>query len=168
MLDDFETELVAALPVLRRYALSLCRRPDMADDLVQTTVERAVEARGRVEPGARLQPLLFRILRNAWIDTGRRQATRGTEIDVHATPEAAVTDGARATEASLMLTQTVAALETLPADQRDVIVLVCFEELTYAEAAGVLGVPAGTVMSRLARGRVALARKMGIDRAADA
>jgi RNA polymerase sigma-70 factor (ECF subfamily) len=162
MRDDFETELVAALPVLRRFALSLCRRPDMADDLVQTTVERAVAARDRFDPATRLQPWLFRILRNAWIDAGRRQATRGTEIDVADMPEAAVHDGARATEAAVMLRQTEAALATLPAEQREVIVLVCFEELTYAEAAEVLGIPRGTVMSRLARGRVALAAKMGL------
>jgi len=162
MQDDFETELVAALPVLRRFALSLCRRPDMADDLVQTTVERAVAARDRFDPATRLQPWLFRILRNAWIDAGRRQATRGTEIDVADMPEAAVQDGARASEAAVMLRQTEAALATLPAEQREVIVLVCFEELTYAEAAEVLGIPRGTVMSRLARGRVALAAKMGL------
>jgi RNA polymerase sigma-70 factor (ECF subfamily) len=161
--DDFEKELVAALPVLRRYALSLCRRPDMADDLVQIAVERAVAARDRVDPDTRLEPWLFRILRNAWIDAGRRQATRGTEIDVQDVPEAAVHDGARAAEATVMLRQTEAALATLPDEQREVIVLVCFEELSYAEAAEVLGIPKGTVMSRLARGRVALAAKLGIE-----
>jgi RNA polymerase sigma-70 factor (ECF subfamily) len=162
MRDSFETDLIDALPVLRRFALSLCRRPDVADDLVQTTVERAVAARERFDPATRLRPWLFRILRNAWIDAGRRQATRGTEIDVHDAPDAAVHDGARAAEAALLLRQTEAALATLPAEQREVIVLVCFEELTYAEAAEVLGIPKGTVMSRLARGRVALAEKMGL------
>lgn len=163
MRDHFDRELVAALPVLRRYAISLCRRPDMADDLVQIAVERAVAARDRFDPDTRLEPWLFRILRNAWIDAGRRQATRGTEIDVHAVPEAAVHDGVRAAEAALMLRQTEAALATLPDEQREVIVLVCFEELSYAEAAKVLGIPKGTVMSRLARGRVALAAKLGIE-----
>ena len=165
--QDFEAEIVAALPVLRRYALSLCRRSDVADDLVQTAVERALVARDRVAPDLRLQPWLFRILRNAWIDVRRRQATRGTEVDVHDTPEAAVTDGPRATEAAWMLRQTEAALATLPEEQREVIVLVCFEELSYAEAAEVLGIPRGTVMSRLARGRVALAERLGIERGAE-
>ncbi|MEE4121115.1 MAG: RNA polymerase sigma factor [Paracoccaceae bacterium] len=163
MRDDFDRQLVAALPVLRRYAISLCRRPDMADDLVQIAVERAVAARDRFDPATRLEPWLFRILRNAWIDAGRRQATRGMEVDVHDMPEAAVHDGARAVEAALMLRQTEAALATLPEEQRDVIELVCFEELSYAEAAEVLGIPKGTVMSRLARGRVALAAKLGIE-----
>ncbi len=168
MKERFETELIAALPALRRFALSLCRRPDVADDLVQTAVERAVAARDRHDPQARLQPWLFRILRNAWIDMGRRQATRGAEIDIDDMPQAATHDGVRATEAALMLRQTEAALATLPPDQREVIALVCFDELSYAEAAEVLGVPRGTVMSRLARGRVALAGKLGIDRPARA
>ena len=163
MLDDFERDLVAALPVLRRFALSLCRRSDLADDLVQTTVERAVKARDRFDPATRLQPWLFRILRNAWIDEGRRRGTRGTEIDVTDMPEAAVFDGARATEAALMLKQTEAAIATLPEEQAEVILLVGMEGLSYAEAAEVLGIPKGTVMSRLARGRVALAQKMGIE-----
>jgi len=163
MADKFETELIDALPALRRFALSLCRRGDIADDLVQTTVERAVTSRDRYDPQGRLAPWLFRILRNAWIDTLRRQATRGTEIDVTDTPEAAVVDGDRVTESVLMLRKTEEALATLPEEQRAVIVLVCFEELSYAETAEVLDIPRGTVMSRLARGRVALATRLGID-----
>lgn len=162
MLDDFETDLVAALPRLRRFALSLCRRGDVADDLGQTTVERAVASRAQYDPATRLDPWLFRILRNAWIDMTRRTATRGTEIDVGDAPEAAVIDGDRVTEARLMLRQTEAAIATLPVDQREVLLLVCFEEMSYAEAAEVLGVPKGTVMSRLSRARVALADKLGI------
>ena len=160
--DDFERDLVAALPRLRRFALSLCRKGDVADDLVQTTVERAIAARGRFDPGTRLDPWLFRILRNAWIDVARRTATRGTEIDVTDAPEAAVVDGSRTSEANLMLKSTEEALATLSAEQREVIELVCFEELSYAEAAEVLEIPKGTVMSRLARGRAALAEKLGI------
>jgi RNA polymerase sigma-70 factor (ECF subfamily) len=161
--DHFERDLIAALPGLRRFALSLCRRADVADDLVQTAVERAVASRDRYDPQTRLEPWLFRILRNAWIDMTRRQSTRGSEIDVVDAPEAAIVDGERVTEAVLMLRKTEEALATLPEDQREVLVLVCFEELSYAEAAEVLGIPKGTVMSRLARGRAALAEKMGIN-----
>lgn len=162
MRDEFERDLIAALPALRRFALSLCRRGDVADDLVQTTVERAVASRDRYDPSTRLDPWLFRILRNAWIDLGRRRATRGVEIDVTDSPDVAVVDGQRVTDAVLMLRETEAALATLPDEQREVIVLVCFEELSYAEAAEVLGVPKGTVMSRLSRGRLALAERLGI------
>jgi len=162
MQDRFETELIDALPALRRYALSLCLRADMADDLVQTAAERALAGRQGLEPGSRLQPWLFRILRNAWIDDVRRTATRGTELDVHEMPEAVVHDGAHAIEASMLLRETETALAALAPEHREVIALVCIEELTYAEAASVLGIPVGTVMSRLARGRLALAEKMGI------
>jgi len=163
MADAFETGLIEALPALRRYALSLCRKPDIADDLVQTTVERAIAARTRYDPATRLEPWLFRILRNAWIDIARRAGTRGIEIEIGDAPWAAVHDGTRASEASLMLRQTREALTTLPDEQREVILLVCFEGLSYAEAAEVLDIPKGTVMSRLARGRIALAAKLGIE-----
>lgn len=163
MRDEFERELIAALPGLRRFALSLCRRGDVADDLVQTTVERAVASRDRFDTRTRIDPWLFRILRNAWIDLSRRRMTRGIEIEAADAPDAAAVDGTRVTEAVLMLRKTEAAIRTLPEDQREVIVLVCFEELSYAEAAEVLGIPKGTVMSRLSRGRVALAAKLGIE-----
>ena len=88
MTEPFETALIAALPKLRRYALSLCRRGDVADDLVQITVERAVTAKSRFDPETSLEAWLFRILRNAWIDQTRRTATRGTEVDVVDMPEA--------------------------------------------------------------------------------
>lgn len=162
MRHDFERDIIEALPKLRRFALSLCRNGDVADDLVQTTVERAIASRDRYDASTRLDPWLFRILRNAWIDLSRRNVTRGVEIDVTDTPEAVVVDGERTNEAVLMLRKTEEALATLPADQREIIVLVCFEELSYAEAAEVLGIPKGTVMSRLARGRAALAERLGI------
>ena len=92
----------------------------------------------------------------------RRAATRGVEVDVTVTPEASIEDGVRVTEAVLMLRQTQAAMLSLPEDHREVLHLVCFEELTYAETAEVLGIPKGTVMSRLARARITLAEKMGI------
>lgn len=162
MPDAFESDLIAALPSLRRYALSLCRQPDVADDLVQTCVERAIAARRSYDPTTRLDPWLFRILRNAWLDLVRRRATRGTELDVTETPEAAIHDGERETEAILMLRKTEAAMAALPEEQREVLHLVCFEELSYAETAEILGIPKGTVMSRLARARMALAERLGI------
>lgn len=162
MSTAFERDLLACVPALRRYALSLCRRSDVADDLVQTCVERALAARARFDPTSKIEPWLFRILRNAWLDIARRTKTRGTEIDVTETPEAAIHDGPRATEAVLMLRKTEEAMNRLPDDQREVLHLVCFQDLSYAEAAETLGIPRGTVMSRLARARIALAEKLGI------
>ena len=99
MIDHFADDLIALLPNLRRYALSLCRNGDTADDLVQTTVERAFVARDRHDPATRLDAWLFRILRNAFIDMTRRTKTRGVSVDIADMPEAATVDGAAVTEA---------------------------------------------------------------------
>ncbi len=162
MRDTFSDDLIALLPNLRRFALSLCRRADLADDLVQTTAERAFAARNRFDPATRLDAWLFRILRNSWIDNVRRTKTQGVTLDIHDTPDAVVVDGVHHTETVLLLHQTEQAMADLPEDHREVIMLVCVEELSYREAAEVIGVPIGTVMSRLARARLALAAKVGI------
>ena len=162
MADDFTDSLIAALPSLRRFALSLARQPDIADDLVQITVERALAARDRYDPTTPLGAWLFRILRNAFIDMTRRTRTRGTETDIFAVPEAATVDGPRDTEARVMLAQTMAAMRDLPEDQRAILTLVCMEDLSYAEAAHALDIPVGTVMSRLSRARRALAARLGL------
>ena len=88
MQDSFVEDVVALLPNLKRFALSLCRRPDVADDLVQITAERAFRARHQFDPATRLEAWLFRILRNAWIDMLRRDRTRGETVDIHDSPQA--------------------------------------------------------------------------------
>lgn len=158
----FGEALIRLLPNLRRYALSLSRRADLADDLVQTTVERAIRAAASLDPAARLEPWLFRITRNAFIDLTRRQRTEGVQVDVFDIPEALSHDGDRAIEARLMLQATQDAIRTLPPDQAEILHLICIEELSYAEAAEVLDIPKGTVMSRLSRARLALAERLGI------
>jgi RNA polymerase sigma-70 factor, ECF subfamily len=162
MSERFSDDLIALLPNLRRFALSLCRRADLADDLVQLTAERAFAARDRFDPSTRLDAWLFRILRNAWIDHARRVTTQGVTVDIVDTPDAAVVDGVHQMEVALTLRKAEAAMAALPEDQREVMMLVCVDELSYREAAEVIGVPIGTVMSRLARARLAVAAKMGI------
>jgi len=162
MADRFADDLIALLPRLRRFALSLARRGDLADDLVQTAAERALAHRASFDPGTRFDAWMFRILHNAWIDGLRRQRTRGAEIDIDDVSEALSVDGRKVTETALTLRAAEAAMAALPEDQRAVMLLVCVEELSYREAAGVLGVPIGTVMSRLARARLAVAERMGI------
>lgn len=162
MVDRFVEDLVALLPRLRRFALTLARQADVADDLVQVTAERALAGRDRFDPETRLDAWLFRILHNAWIDTVRRRQTRGTEVDIADTPEARIVDGEKVAETALMLKSAEAAIAALPEDQRAVMLLVCVEELSYREAAETLNVPVGTVMSRLARARLAVAQSMGI------
>ncbi len=163
MRDRFSDELIALLPNLRRFALSLCRRGDVADDLVQITAERAFAARDRFDPATRMDAWLFRILRNAWIDHARRVTTQGVTVDIADAPDAAVVDGVRDVEAVLTLRKAEAAMAELPDDQREVMMLVCVDELSYREAAEVIGVPIGTVMSRLARARLAVAAKLGLN-----
>lgn len=163
MTPAFGEELVGLLPNLRRYGLSLSRRADIADDLVQITVERALNSYASYDPLQRLEPWLFRIMRNAWIDMTRRDKTAGVQIDVHELPEALPTDPGKSIEARLMLESVDKAMSELPEDQRDVLRLVCIEELSYAEAADVLEIPKGTVMSRLSRGRSAILQKLGIN-----
>lgn len=158
----FGEALIRLLPNLRRYAISLARRADLADDLVQTTVERAIRASDSFDPSSRLEPWLFRITRNAFIDITRRQRTQGIEVDVFDIPEALADDGSRAVEARLMLRATQEAMRELPTEQAEILHLICVEELSYAEAAQVLDIPKGTVMSRLSRARLALADKLGI------
>jgi RNA polymerase sigma-70 factor, ECF subfamily len=162
MPDSFEDNLIALLPNLRRFALSLCRRPDLADDLVQTTAERAFAARDRFDPATRLDAWLFRILRNAWIDQTRRTKTQGTTVDIDDAPDAGLVDGTKNIEDTLMLRTVEAAMAALPTDQREVMMLICVEDLSYKEAAAILDVPIGTVMSRLARARLAISSKLGI------
>lgn len=162
MNDTFTDDLIACLPALRRFALSLCKRPDVADDLVQLTAERAFKARASYDEGTRLDAWLFRILRNAWIDMTRKDKTRGTELDIEDAPDAPMVDGRTVVEAKMALNEAERALETLSEDQREVLLLVCVEGLSYAEASAALEIPKGTVMSRLARGRAALAAKLGI------
>jgi RNA polymerase sigma-70 factor, ECF subfamily len=162
MPDRFSEDLIALLPNLRRFALSLCRRGDVADDLVQITAERAFAARDRFDPATRMDAWLFRILRNAWIDHARRTTTQGTIVDIADAPEAAITDGVRDIEAVLMLRKAEAAILALPEEQREVMMLVCVDELSYREAAEVIGVPIGTVMSRLSRARLAVSAILGI------
>lgn len=159
---DFGEALIAFLPNLKRFGLSLSRRADVADDLVQITVERAIANAGSFDPSSRLEPWLFRIMRNAWIDMVRRSRTQGTQVDVFEIPEALPTDDSAQIEARLMLRSVEAAMAELPAEQREILHLVCIEDMSYAEAAEVLAIPKGTVMSRLSRARAALSEKLGI------
>ncbi len=162
MPDHFTEDLVALLPRLRRFALSLARRGDVADDLVQVTAERALAARDRFDPATRMDSWCFRILRNAWLDGIRRDRSRGAQVDIDDAPEAGEVDGVGIIESRLMVQAVMAAMGRLPEDQREVLMLVCVEDMSYKEAAEILGIPMGTVMSRLSRGRLALAAATGI------
>ncbi len=163
MPDTFGEDLVRLLPRLRRFALALARAPDVADDLVQATCEKALRNRDGFVPGTRMDAWLFRILRNIFLDRARRVRTEGTPIDVEDVAGDIADAAGHAGEDRLTLAATAKAIADLPEEQRSVLVLVCVEELSYREAAEVLSVPVGTVMSRLARARRKVAAATGMD-----
>jgi RNA polymerase sigma-70 factor, ECF subfamily len=166
MPSRFAEDLVALLPRLRRFALALTGSVAEADDLVQAACERALRARDQWTPGTRLDSWVFRIIRNLWIDAIRKRKTEGIVEAIDEVAHVEGEDGRQVTETALMLTDVNDAVSKLPEEQRAVLLLVCTEERSYQEAADMLGVPIGTVMSRLARGRRSLAERFNLDTAA--
>jgi RNA polymerase sigma-70 factor (ECF subfamily) len=157
----FEDELTALLPRLRRFAHGLSRSPADADDLTQMTVERALRSRDQWQPGTRLDSWTYRIMRNLWIDTARVRTRRER---FEAPPEEAESigeDPREAIEASFDLKRVMTAMARLPDEQREVVALILIEGFGYREASEMLGLPIGTVSSRLVRGRTALLAMVG-------
>jgi RNA polymerase sigma-70 factor, ECF subfamily len=140
-------QLEAAIPSLRRYARALLRDRDAADDLVQDTLVRALPRVESVDDGRPLRPWLFTIMHNLHVSRWRRLKRRPTLVTdavlAVAPSQAAYVDAAT----------TLDLLGALPDEQRQVLLLVAVEGLSYAEVAALLGVPIGTVMSRLSRAR---------------
>ncbi|MCT9810697.1 sigma-70 family RNA polymerase sigma factor [Acidovorax sp. Be4] len=142
-------QLLTWLPRLRRYARALAGNRDDADDLVQDTLERAWNRAGLWGGVSDMRAWLFSIMHNLHVDGVRRPRVLTVNLDAD-TPEipVAATQGERIAVLDLQ-----AALERLPLEQRQVILLVALEDMAYADVAQTLGIPIGTVMSRLARGR---------------
>ncbi len=149
-------ELHEHVASLRRYALVLTRNAHDAEDLVQDTLTRAIAAAHTWEPESDLRVWLFRILHNGHISNLRKaKVRRNARMDL---PEP-VEEESQARRIEVQ--QVLAALEEIPEPQRRPIVLVALEEMSYADAAKALGIPIGTFMSRLGRGRQALRRALG-------
>ena len=155
----FRDEIIELLPRLRRFARTITRNPHDADDLVQLTVERALLKFGQWKDESRLEGWMFGIMRNAWIDEVRARVRHDR---VFAPAEAGENIGAGTSDQDAIALQS--ALARLPEEQRMAIGLVLVEGLSYKEAAEVLDVPIGTLTSRLARGRDALAALLIGDR----
>ena len=153
--DAFRHQLLAAIPRLRRYARSLAFDASTADDLVQTALERALAHWHQFDQRRDMVLWLLSIAHNAFLDQRRRDA-RLTVVEparLDAAQEAMGHDGGP--DIGLRL-DIAAALAQLPSEQREPLLLVGIEQLTYAECAEVLAIPIGTVMSRVSRGRAAL------------
>jgi len=148
--QQFRAELVSLLPRLRRFGRAITRHREDADDLVQAAVERALLRRGQLEPGTKMLSWMFKIMNNAWIDEVRSRARREK---LFAPEESGAQVGTSPMDAHLNALAMRKAIDQLNDEQRIAVGLVLVEGLPYKEAAEVLGVPIGTVTSRLARAR---------------
>lgn len=145
---------------LRRYALALTRNADEAEDLVQDCLAKAIASAHTWQPGTDLRAWLFSILHNTHMSALRRRRVRQA-VDVSAFRE----QSSRAAQHDrLEVNAVMAALDRLPEAQRQAVALIALEDLRYEEAAKLQGVPLGTFMSRLARGREALRQMLDRER----
>ena len=152
-MQDFLDQIEACVPALRRYARALTRNIDLADDLVQDCLERAISRRGLFRPSGEVRAWLFTILVNLYRNSLRAARRHGTFLAMDAIAE----PGTPAPQPGhIALAEMARAIETLPLEQKEAILLVALEGLPYAEAADILKIPLGTLMSRLGRARAAL------------
>ena len=148
----FLKALTQETPYLRRFARSLVNNTAMADDLVQDTLERAINRMHLFDHDRKLRPWLFRILRNLNISEYRKMQNRDQHIEFDTVSETHSTSAQRP-DSGLILHDISKALDELPYEHREVLVLVALEGLKYREVVDVLDIPIGTVMSRLSRAR---------------
>src|SRR5438067_6692750 len=158
MESDFSRLVEAEIPRLRRYARALTRDVSRADDLVQSCLTRAVAKQHLWQPGTDLRAWLFTILHNQHVNDVRRSVREGVNVAVEEMAPV-LTIQSNAIDV-LQLRDLEAAIAKLPQEQRQVILLVGLEGMRYEEVALILGVPVGTVRSRLSRGRDQLRRLM--------
>lgn len=151
----FRNDLVKELPYLRRFARGLCGDAALADDLVQDCVERALVKSHLYDPARPLRTWLYAVLRNIYISNWRRNSkfASAKNIDDLESFEGSVPPDQDSNFSVSLITD---ALDTLPTQQREVLVLISLEEVSYAQAADIIGVPIGTIMSRLSRARAHL------------
>ncbi len=151
----FQTLLLAELPYLRRFARALCGDAALADDLVQDCVERALNKQHLYDAARPIRAWLYAILRNIHVSQWRKSNLGGVQKPLE---DMEAFEGAVAPEQeqNLAITTITQALDLLPLQQREVLVMIALEELSYKEAADITGVPIGTVMSRLSRARESL------------
>lgn len=163
--EALRDQIVGLLPRLRRFAMSLAKDLDRADDLLQSACERALNRLDQFQPGSRLDSWLYRIVYTQWVDKVRRRQIRSDKLIVLST-ETESRSGSTVSDSSLSQSLDLRhALERLPQEHLAAVMLVCVEGYSYAEAAGVLNVPAGTVASRVSRARVMMSGFLDGDKA---
>ena len=159
--SDPRAELISLLPRLRRFAYGLTGDGHQADDLVQAGCLKAIERWSQYQSGTSLASWLFRILQTTWLDEYRTRQRQQTDSWDEGFDELMGDDGTSLLEARSEARAVRRLVAELPEDQRAVLMLVAVEGLSYKEAAEVLELPLGTVMSRLARARGRLAEGLG-------
>ncbi len=155
----FLDEMEKSVPALRRYARALTRNADRADDLVQDCLERAIRKRALWAPRGTVEAWLMKMLVNLWRNDLRSNRRRGEHVHLDGLlvePAVAAPQPGR-----IALAEMSRALDTLPADQREALLLVVLEGKPYGEAAEILSIPIGTLMSRISRARAALKHLTG-------
>jgi RNA polymerase sigma factor (sigma-70 family) len=151
-MEDESVQLVACIPRLRRYARALLGNRAAADDLVQDTMERGWSKLSSWRRGSDMRAWLFAIMHNLYVDQVRRSPVLAETLDENtAEPSMNATQADR-----LAIRDLETALRMLPAEQREILLLVALEEMRYEDIAALLRIPVGTVMSRLSRGRARL------------
>lgn len=156
MIDEIQSRMIQLLPRLRRFALALTGDKDKADDLVQDTCERALTHLDQWKPGTNLDSWMYRIAQNIWVDNYRSRKSQVEQGRLDEFENLIGMDGRRVTESRLTLAAVNDGITRLPAEQQVLVAMVCVEGMSYKEAAGILGIPIGTVMSRLSRARQSL------------
>jgi len=157
-LDEIAALLEPLIPGLRRHAWALLRDNEAADDLVQDTLERAISRWHSRRRDGGLKAWLFAIQHNLFLDRMRQRKRRGLQVGADILADMSAPSAEPEDHASLR--DILAALDSLPEEQRSVMLLVSVEDLSYEEAARALAVPIGTVMSRLSRAREKMRRFM--------
>jgi RNA polymerase sigma-70 factor (ECF subfamily) len=148
-MSDPSVELISCIPRLRRYARALVGERSAADDLVQDTVERGWSRIAEWRRDGEMRAWLFGIMHNLHVDQLRARRLQTTTLDEETLQPAQAVNHS----AALELRDMEVALNSLPVEQREILLLVGLEGMTYDQVAGALGLPLGTVMSRLSRGR---------------
>jgi RNA polymerase sigma-70 factor (ECF subfamily) len=157
-IHDIHNRMVKLLPRLRRFVYALTNGADLGEDLLQETYVRALAHLDQWQPGSRLDSWMFRIARNLWIDHMRAEKFRGEAVDITAVDELLSCDGQLVAEKHIVLEELKKDIAELSKDQRNVVKLVWGYGMSYKETGRILNLPAGTVMSRVARVRDALQR----------
>lgn len=157
-LQAVREQIVVLLPRLRRFCMALTGSMEAGDDLAQSAIERALGRLDQWQQGTRLDSWMFKIAQNINIDAARSRKRSGTQVDVEALDSVTGDDGRAILEARSSLECAQTAMAALPEEQRTLMALIVLDGQSYKEAAELLDIPIGTVMSRIARARATISK----------